>query len=299
MRPRIVDWLAGLVGAGWADWLVPAPSTFYAFAMLAMLLVFVRRGRQRLGSSTELAATAFWAMIGGLAGARVFYWLQHGLLTDLTGLRYAITAGGTASWGAYIGTAAGLVTYRRLRRLPVLPALDLAASVAGLGIAIGRLSCFFYGDDYGTLSTLPWAVQFPQGSLPFEAQVRAGSLDSAAALSLAVQPVQLYLALNGLILFWVGSIVWRRLRDHPGLTLTIYLALYALTRFALEFFRGDQIRYSPLQLSVPQLMSVGTFSICVMALAGWRLGWLRRGPRRASAPISGNLSREGGHNADW
>src|SRR5215216_6301359 len=107
MRPRIVEWLAGLIGSGWAERLVPDPSTFYAFAMVAMLLVFVRRGRGRVGTSGELAATACWGMIGGVAGARVFYWVQHGMLGDLTALRYALTAGGTASWGAYIGTAAG------------------------------------------------------------------------------------------------------------------------------------------------------------------------------------------------
>jgi len=285
MRPRIVDWLAGLIGAEWAEWLVPDPSTFYAFAMVAMLIVFVRRGRGNLGSSGEIAATAFWAMLGGLAGARVFYWIQQGLLTDPGNWRYLLSAGGTASWGAYIGTVAALVGYRRLRGLPAVPALDLAASVAGLGIAIGRLSCFLNGDDYGTATTVPWAVQFPQGSFPFMAQVRSGMVDPAAGLSLGVHPVQLYLALNGLALFLVTSVVWRRFRHQPGVTLVVYLALYAVTRFGLEFFRGDQVRYSQLQLSVPQLMSLAALWICLVVLAGWRLGWLPHRPRRESTPI--------------
>jgi len=287
MRPRVVEWLTGWMGDGWAERLVPPPSMFYAIAMVAMLIVFVRRGRSRGDSASELAATAFWAMIGGLAGARVFYWIQHGYVTDLASLRYAIVAGGTASWGAYLGTALGLVTYQRLKRLPVLPVLDLAASVAGLGIAIGRLSCFFNGDDYGTLSSLPWSVRFPPGSIPFDAQVREGILQPTAALSLGVHPVQLYLALNGLVLFGIASIAWRRLRDRPGLTLLLYLMLYSISRFTLELFRGDQVRYTGFHWSVPQLMSVATLALCVVVLVGRspRLRWLQpeaASPRRSA-----------------
>jgi phosphatidylglycerol---prolipoprotein diacylglyceryl transferase len=259
---------------------VPAPSTFYGFALLAMLIVFVRRGRSRSGLSSELAESAFCGVTGGLIGARVFYWIQHGLITDFTGFLSAVTIGGTASWGAYIGTTAGLFTYRRLRGLPVLPTLDLAASVAGLGIAIGRLSCFLNGDDYGTLSTLPWSVRFPPASLPFAAQVRQGILAPDAVLSLGVHPVQLYLALNGLALFCILSVLWRRLCKRPGLTLIVYLSVYGVTRFTLEFFRGDQVRYTALHWSVPQLMSIATLTLCVFIAISEsqpRLRWLKPG----------------------
>lgn len=285
MRPRIVEWLSGLVGSAWGERLVPAPSGFYALAMVAMLVVFVRRGRSRGEPPIALAAAAFWAMIGGVVGARLFYLVQNDLLADLARWRHALTAGGTASWGAYIGSALGLLAYRRLRHAPALPALDLAASVAGLGIAIGRLSCFFYGDDFGSVTRLPWAVRFPPGSYAFAAQVQQGILDPFADLSLPVHPVQLYLALNGLVLFGIASLAWRRLRDRPGLPLVLYLTLYALSRFALEFLRGDQLRYSGLRLSVPQLMSAGTLCLCVVILAGWRLGWLWHGERRDSLPL--------------
>jgi len=285
MRPRIVDWLAGLVGPDWAEWLVPAPSAFYALAMIAMLIVFVRRSRHLGESSGEAAATAFWAMLAGLVGARVFYWIQHGLVTDISTWKYALTAGGTASWGVYLGTAAGLLAYRRLRGAPALPALDIGASVAGLGIAIGRLSCFLNGDDYGTASTLPWSVQFPPGSYPFTAQVREGMIDPTAPLSLAVHPVQLYLALNGLLLFWITSVVWRRFRGQPGITLVMYLGLYSVMRFGLEFFRGDQDRYFALQLSVPQIMSLATLWVSAVVLVGWRLGWLWHGSPHQSTTV--------------
>jgi phosphatidylglycerol:prolipoprotein diacylglycerol transferase len=283
MRPRLVEWLADWIGGGWAERLIPPPSLFSAIAVMAMLFVFMRRGRSQGSDATELAATAFWGLLGGIVGARVFYWIQHEYLTDLSAVRYAIVAGGTASWGAYLGIALGLVAYRHWKGLPVLPVLDMAASVAGLGIAIGRLSCFFKGDDYGTLSSLPWSVRFPAGSMPFDAQVQQGILQPGAALSLGVHPVQLYLALNGLVLFGIVSAAWPRLRFRPGLTLLLYLTLYAMTRFTLEFFRGDQVRYTGLNWSVPQLMSVATLTLCLVILVDRRQRLRSLSPEAESA----------------
>lgn len=285
MRPRIVEWLAALIGTGPAEWLVPDPITFYGVAMLAMLLVFLRRG-QALGRSTsDLAGAGFCAMVGGIVGARVFYLIQHDLLLHPATLRYALTSGGTASWGAYLGSVIGLAVYHRLTVRPLLPALDLGASVAGLGIAIGRLSCFLNGDDYGTITHVPWSVRFPHGSFPFAAQVRAGILDSAADLSLGVHPVQLYLGLNGLVLFWIASMAWRRFRDRPGLTFASFVVLYSVTRFGIEFFRGDQARYFGQQLSAPQVMCLATLSGCVMVAVGARVARLRQASRQRSAAV--------------
>ena len=50
----------------------------------------------------------------------------------------------------------------------------------------------------------------------------------------------------------------------------MYLTLYTVGRFALEFFRGDQARYTALALSVPQLMSAGTLCLAVWYLARHR-----------------------------
>jgi phosphatidylglycerol:prolipoprotein diacylglycerol transferase len=293
MRPRIVDWLANLAGMEWAERLVPAPATFYTLCLLAMLVVFVRRGRPRLGSGVELAATAFWGMVGGIAGARIFFATQHGMLPALLDWKYALSGLGTASWGAYLGAAAGLALAQRLHGRPILPILDLGASVAGLGIAIGRLSCFLAGDDYGTTTSVPWAVRFPQGSLPYAGQLAAGTLSPEAALSHPVHPVQHYLALNGLLLFAAATQVWRRQHDRPGLTLAGYLTLYSTTRFALEFFRGDQTRYSPLHLSVPQLMSAATLAACLVGAAAWRDGRLGGGQGRILAPSGEQKSTPG------
>lgn len=256
MRPRIVDALNAAFRAEVFGWLVPTPAAMYAIAMTAVLVVFVHRCR-RLGISRYHAAgAALWAMAGGLVGARASYLLANLRSTLSNPMQILDLGGGTASWGAYLGGVAGLVLYCRRYRQFTLQVADVVASCLGLGVALGRWSCFLNGDDYGKLSTLPWAVRFPHGSYPFVAQVRAGLLDPLDSLSLPVHPVQLYLSLNGLILFVGASLCWKRLRHRPGALFCLYWLAYCATRFLWEFARGDQPDLFGGSLTMGQLICI-------------------------------------------
>jgi len=212
--------------------------------------------------------------MGGLVGARVFYLVQH-LETTLGNPGVILNlGGGTASWGAYIGGAAAFLLYFSFNKEQTLGYADAVGSCLGLGIAVGRWSCFLNGDDFGTLSDLPWTVRFPHASPPFVAQVRAGLLDPLADLSLPIHPVQLYLSFNGLMLFLLATWCWRRLRHLPGATFYLYWLSYCLTRFMWEFFRGDQSRVFSASLTVPQVLA-----ILVVIPTSLGLWWSLRGNR--------------------
>lgn len=285
MRPRLVDALSTAFGSELAGRLVPTPAMMYAVAMIAVLVVFVRRSR-RLGiSSYHGVGAALWAMATGVIGARAAYLVVHLQRTLAHPTQILDLGGGTASWGAYLGGALGLLLYCQRHRLPAAPVADAMASCLALGVALGRWSCFLNGDDYGHLSSLPWAVRYPPGSYPFVAQVRAGLLDPLAALSLSVHPVQLYLSLNGLLLFTVMSLLWPRLRRHPGALFGLYWLSYGATRFLWEFARGDQPGFLHGNLTAGQV-------ICMPIVVGaglWlALGVLSKkptGPRSAWQPV--------------
>jgi phosphatidylglycerol:prolipoprotein diacylglycerol transferase len=113
-----------------------------------------------------------------------------------------------------------------------------------LGYAIARVGCFVNGDDYGTLSSLPWAVRYPAGTEAHAAHMARGWIDSSAALSLPVHPVQMYAAIFGFVLFLL-------LRDTQRGRLPLFAALYATGRFSMEYLRGDFVPvWGP--LSLPQ-----------------------------------------------
>ncbi len=239
MRPRFVDALNAWTGTSLGEWLVPYPALVYALAMLAGLIIFVQRSRRTGLPPYYAAGSAVAAMVGGLVGARVFYVLWHidNFPSPFSAL-FAVS-GATFSWGAYMGGITCFILYLYVKRQPLLPWLDMFAPIHGLGVFIGRWACFLNGDDFGKVSTLPWAVSYPPGSIPFTHQVREGLIPLMSDMSLAVHPVQLYLGLNGLLLFILFSHIWRRNVLKPGQLTVIYFGSYAFSRFWLEFFRGD------------------------------------------------------------
>jgi phosphatidylglycerol---prolipoprotein diacylglyceryl transferase len=255
MRPRLVEALYAALRTSAFQWIIPGAAIMFAAAMLASLWVFVRRCGKAGLSRYHAVGAGLWAMAGGLIGTRAFYLLQHWQFTLADPMQVFDVKGGIASWGAYLGGFIGFVAYCWLRRVPLLPYADAVAPCLGLGVAIARWGCFLNGDDFGTLSGLPWAVRFPHGSIPFVAQVQRGLLSPLEDLSFPVHPVQIYLSLTGLVLFIVTSAFWKRFSQRTGATFCVYWVGYCVSRFLWEFLRGDQTQRLA-SLTVPQVMAL-------------------------------------------
>ena len=68
--------------------------------------------------------------------------------------------GGFTFYGGFLfGLGAGIF-YVRKHKLDLWQISDLAAPGLALGIAFGRIGCFFSGDSFGKLTEVPWAVTF-------------------------------------------------------------------------------------------------------------------------------------------
>jgi phosphatidylglycerol---prolipoprotein diacylglyceryl transferase len=100
-----------------------------------------------------------------------------------------------------------------------------------LGIAIGRIGCFLRGCCYGTVTTLPWGVDFGDG--------------------LRRHPTELYEA--ALCLGWF---VFSRTRPKTdtGVQFDRFLLGYFALRFFLEFIRTEPVVF--LGLTVFQLVCI-------------------------------------------
>ncbi|HXU11865.1 MAG TPA: prolipoprotein diacylglyceryl transferase family protein [Candidatus Binatia bacterium] len=210
-----------------------------ALGALAGFWTFRRELRVR--GIPEATDAAVFGLIGGLAGAKLLFVLEH---LDTEPAWALLTSRGGLSWfgGLVGGVAAGLLTIRH-RRWPMLPVLAAATPALALGQMFGRIGCFLVGDDYGLPTDLPWGVAFPEGLPP---------------TAVPVHPTQLYEAvfLAALALFIVA---WRQ-RGMPDRAL---LARYCLIaggfRFALEFIRIN-VRVAG-GLSVAQWASLGLIGL--------------------------------------
>jgi phosphatidylglycerol:prolipoprotein diacylglycerol transferase len=87
---------------------------------------------------------------------------------------FNITQGGLVVFGSLIGGAIAALIFIARHRLPVLAMGDLMAPSIVLGMAVGRIGCYFNGCCFGGACELPWAVQFPFGSPPHMQQVENG-----------------------------------------------------------------------------------------------------------------------------
>jgi phosphatidylglycerol:prolipoprotein diacylglycerol transferase len=257
MRPKLIDSLNQLFGTSVFNWVVPDPSVVYPLTILVCAIVYVRRLRL-MGAETRTALYSVLAgSIGAFIGAKLIYVVAN-LKSYLLLPSHLFAPGGTMSWGTYLGAIFGLIFYALYKGESPLRSLDVLGSCLGLGPFIGRWSCLLNGDDYGTITDVPWAIQYPADSIPFAAHVSDELVSYTAALSAPVHPNQIYLSLNGLFLFILTSWVWKKYRHHEGLTFGLYCACYGVLRFMLEFFRDE-----PMSSLIPQLNVSQVFSLVV------------------------------------
>jgi phosphatidylglycerol:prolipoprotein diacylglycerol transferase len=80
-------------------------------------------------------------------------------------------------------------------------------------------------------------------------------------LSLPVHPVQLYCVLKGVLLFILFSVLWKKNLFKPGVLFFLFWMSYAVLRFMIEFFRGDENRGWVGNFSTGQFMSCGIFLV--------------------------------------
>lgn len=173
--PAIVGEEQGLPIRGYGVMLLIAVSS-------AVALLVYRAGRRGFDPEMMLSLS-FWLFAAGIVGARLFYVIEYWdqqfhkeTVAETLKSVFNITQGGLVVFGSLIGGAVAALIWIHKHRLPVLVMGDLMAPSIVLGMAIGRIGCFFNGCCFGGACDLPWAVQFPWGSPPFMQQVEQGKL---------------------------------------------------------------------------------------------------------------------------
>jgi phosphatidylglycerol:prolipoprotein diacylglycerol transferase len=223
-------------------------TSFGAMVALAAMvgLWLFRRELARSGLPQEAADAGLVGVLGGLAGAKLLWTIEHAGTGPISELLFA--RGGLSWYGGLIGGVGAGLAYIRLHGWPVLPTLAAATPALAFGHLIGRMGCFLVGDDYGTPSGVPWAVAFPQGLPP---------------TTVPVHPTQLYEAAGLGVIGWL-LIRWRRSGAPDRVVLGRYLVLAGTLRFAVEFLRVDE--RVALGLSVAHLVSLAAIAAGLIML---------------------------------
>ncbi len=152
-------------------------------ALVAGLWLAVRRARQVGVDPETIISLAFWMFITGIVGARLFYviqkWdeFQQETTKETLVSLLNVTQGGLVVYGSVIAAGVAMFVFCRHYRLPTLAISDLIAPSLLVGLALGRVGCFFNGCCYGGQCELPWAITFPWSSPPHVRQAQTGQID--------------------------------------------------------------------------------------------------------------------------
>lgn len=231
-----------------------------AVAFLAAMFYIMKRSNTFGLDADRVFEVAFVAIILGIIGARLYYVLFSDIdywsnPADI----FKIWEGGLAIYGGIIFGLLGIIITCKIRKVKLLPMLDLTVAAVLLGQAIGRWGNFINIEAFGSNTTMPWGMTGP--SIVSYLQQNKTALEAIGMVIDPNQPVHptfLYESVWCLIGFIAIALYTKRRRFDGELTL-MYLAWYGFGRFFIEGLRTDSLLLGEIRIS--QLVAL----LCVVA----------------------------------
>ncbi|MEZ5291832.1 MAG: prolipoprotein diacylglyceryl transferase [Vicinamibacterales bacterium] len=258
------------------------PVTIYTYGVLlaaAYLLglwLGVRRANQAGLDGNKVLDLGIWVIIAALIGAKgLLFIVDFGHFTSSREEFFSLLRSGGVFYGGLIAASVTCIYQLRKHKLPLWQSGDLFAPGIALGYMVGRLGCLAAGCCYGRPTQVAWAVTFTDP---------AAALNVGTPLNVALHPTQLYESLAGLAILVVILMLERRAGSFPGRTFWQFVLLYSVSRFVIEFYRGDD-RGMMGMFSTSQVISLVLAPLSVVMLA-----WLAK---QATAPAPAPVRKRG------
>jgi len=202
------------------------PIAIYSYGVMLVLAFIIstslaKKKAKQEGFSPEMVINlSTYLLVGGIIGARFFYvimnWDEYknfplGIIM--------IQRGGLCFYGALLGGLLAGGIFLRKYKLSFLKVADFVSPYISLGQAIGRIGCFLRGCCYGKETSFFIRIRFPD-----EFVYR--------------HPTEIYASLLNFLIFLILTHFYKK-KKFSGEIFLLYLMLYSLKRFFLDFLRGD------------------------------------------------------------
>ena len=240
------------------------PITIYSYGVLlasAYLLglwMAVRRARAAGIDGNRIMDLLIWVIIAALVGAKaLLFVVDFNHFTSSWQEFSTLLRSGGVFYGGLIAAIVVCIWQLRKHRLPLWQSADLFAPGIALGYMVGRLGCLMAGCCFGKPTDVAWAVTFTDP---------AANFNVGTPLNIPLHPTQLYESVAGLVVLLLLLALERRPGAFAGRTFWSFAFLYAVLRFIIEFYRGDDRGMVFNYLSTSQFISVILAPLAVVML---------------------------------
>ncbi len=245
------------------------PITVYTYGVLlaASYLLGLRlamwRAKARGLDASRVLDLGIYIIISALIGAKLLLLIvDFDQFLKSPGDLLSLARSGGVFYGGMILAVIVAFWYIWRHRLPFWTTCDVFAPGIALGHVTGRLGCLAAGCCYGRPTDLPWGITF---SSP------AAAANVGTPLGIPLHPTQLYEAGAELLILGLLLATEKKGRPFAGRTFWAYMFLYAVSRFVIEFYRGDPRGMVFDSLSTSQFISVILAPLSIAMLV-----WLSR-----------------------
>ncbi|WP_419519299.1 prolipoprotein diacylglyceryl transferase [Megamonas funiformis] len=192
--------------------------------------------------------------IAGIVGARLwdvffFDWAYYS--HHLSEIFYVWQGGMAIQGGIVFGVGVGII-YARRHKIDILALADIVAPAIILGQAIGRCANLLNGDAFGAPTGGNFGIIYPETTLAYH--------------TYGAQPLWPAEVWEGQIDFVIFALllIFRAFPHAKGQAFSLYIMLYSLARFGLEFLRGDYATPVFLSFTSAQTTSLVAFILALI-----------------------------------
>jgi len=240
-------------------------GTLVALGIIIAILLMLKEARKKNIEDKVLNALVFMMVSGIILGRLAYIFMNPGSFPSFLSY-FSLWQGGIISWGVLIGVIIGAFLFKfatKTKYGKFFGLLDLMAPYLVLAIAIGRIGCLLRGCCYGLPTSLPWGI------------VYSGGFSEGA-----VHPTQLYHSILDFIIFFVllrlgkkkSTLEKYELKSKykffniQGTIFLLFLILYSLERFIVDFLRYHPASEYIAGFSVTQLIFAAIFIVAFIVL---------------------------------
>ncbi|MBL8028274.1 MAG: prolipoprotein diacylglyceryl transferase [Fibrobacteres bacterium] len=212
----------------------------YGLMLVAGFLIGVKLSENR-AKKKEIFPAFIWdlfmvVVISAIVGARLFYValnfdeFRGNLISIISPFQAdgTLGIGGLVFIGGLIAAIISAIAYIKWRHHSILTVLDVCAPGVAIGMAVGRLGCFFAGCCYGLPTDSILGMSFPHSCPAGHYQLSTGAE--------ALHPAQLYLVFGTAIVAAL-ILISEKFKKFEGHSILIFVVLYAIDRSIVDTFR--------------------------------------------------------------